>query len=197
MASEMQIKANRRNARKSAGPQTVEGNAQVSQNATKHGLFAQENVICCEKMSDFVNFRQKLLAGPGPAGGVEAIPAERIVSSLDKAMGELQKLQRMRTWEQAGVGAVELSLGDEAVTHRGRDALATEAATHLEGERIEFAKQSQFPPIPMDVTSSKDMDYKKPLAPGYEKTNPIPACGRKHSIRNPKLKTKWSLAEHG
>jgi hypothetical protein len=156
----LHIKANRLNAQKSTEPKTVEGNAQVSQNATKHGLFAQKNVISCEKVSDFVNFRQKLLAGPGPAGGVEAIPAERIVSSLDKAMGELQKLQRMRKWEQA-----------EAATQA--IPLLGEAATHLEGERIEFEKQSQFPPVPMDVTSFTDMDYKIPLAPGYEKTKPI------------------------
>ena len=62
MRSELHIKANRLNARKSAGPKTVEGNAKMSQNAAKRGLFAQKHVICCEKMSDFVNFRQKLLA---------------------------------------------------------------------------------------------------------------------------------------
>ena len=56
MRSESHIKANRLNAQKSAGPQTVEGNAKMSQNAAKRGLFAQKKVICCEKMSVFVNF---------------------------------------------------------------------------------------------------------------------------------------------
>jgi hypothetical protein len=153
-------------------------------------------------MSDYVNFRQKLLEGLAPAGGVEAMPTERIVSSLDKAMGELQKLQRLRKWEQAEAGAVELSLGDEAVTHRERDVpwgqaretamakpscggrdvaqaipcgtLATEAATHLESERIEFEKQSQFPVVSMDVTSSTDMDYKNTTRSGLRENKPNP-----------------------
>ena len=119
MAGELHIKANRLNARKSAGPQTVEGNAKVSQNAAKHGLFAQKNVICCEKISDFVNFRQKLLAGPVPSGGVEAMSAGRIVSRLDKAMGELQKLQRMRTWGQAEVEQAIPPLGEAAAYLEG------------------------------------------------------------------------------
>ncbi|MFC1635486.1 hypothetical protein ACFL5Z_11650 [Planctomycetota bacterium] len=80
MSTESQIKANRLNAQKSTGPKTAEGKAAVSQNAVKHGLFAHENVIRCEKQADFDNFRDELLAGLAPVGGVESMMAERIVS---------------------------------------------------------------------------------------------------------------------
>jgi hypothetical protein len=38
MASEKQIAANRRNARKSSGPRSVAGKARASRNAIRHGL---------------------------------------------------------------------------------------------------------------------------------------------------------------
>jgi hypothetical protein len=80
MSTEKQIKANRLNAQKSTGPTTAEGKAVVAQNAVKHGLFARENVIKCEKKADFDQFRGELFAGLAPVGGVEAMMAERIVS---------------------------------------------------------------------------------------------------------------------
>ena len=80
MSSKAQIKANRRNARKSTGPKTAEGKAVVSQNAVKHGLFAPQDVRNCEKQADFDEFRAELLAGLAPVGGVESMLASRIVS---------------------------------------------------------------------------------------------------------------------
>ena len=80
MATQAQIQANRCNAWKSTGPRTAEGKAVVAQNAVKHGLFAHENVLKCEKQSDFDRFREELLAGLAPIGGFEAMMAERVVS---------------------------------------------------------------------------------------------------------------------
>jgi hypothetical protein len=93
MSTEAQIKANRLNAQKSTGPRTAEGQAVVSQNAVKHGLFAHENVIKCEKQSDFDHFREELLAGLAPVGGVEAMMAERIVS----LSWRLKRVERMNS----------------------------------------------------------------------------------------------------
>jgi len=88
MSTEAQIAANRLNARKSTGPKIAEGKAVVSQNAVKpcpersrgNGLLAQQDVINCENQHDFDQFRAALLAGLAPAGGVETMMAERIVS---------------------------------------------------------------------------------------------------------------------
>jgi len=93
MATQAQILANRQNAAKSTGPKTAEGKAVVAQNATKHGLFAQENVIQCENQSDFECFGEKLLAGLAPVGGVEAMLAERIVS----LSWRLKRVERMNS----------------------------------------------------------------------------------------------------
>ncbi|OHB76601.1 MAG: hypothetical protein A2Z25_06035 [Planctomycetes bacterium RBG_16_55_9] len=80
MSTQAQIKANRLNAQKSTGPNTAEGKTVVAQNAIKHGLFAQQNVINCENHADFDQFHADLRSGLEPAGGVEEMLAERIVS---------------------------------------------------------------------------------------------------------------------
>jgi len=91
MSTQAQIQANRRNAQKSTGPKTAEGKAVVAQNALKHGLFAHENVIKCEKQADFDRFREELLMGLSPVGGVEAMLAERVVS----LSWRLKRVERM------------------------------------------------------------------------------------------------------
>jgi hypothetical protein len=91
--TQAQIKANRLNAQKSTGPKTAEGKAIVAQNALKHGLFAHENVIKCEKQAYFDCFCDELLTGLAPVGGVEAIMAERIVS----LSWRLKRIERMNS----------------------------------------------------------------------------------------------------
>ena len=79
MATQKQIKANRQNARKSTGPKSDEGKAAVSQNAVKHGLFA-ESVIKGENEAEFEAFHDQMLAELSPVGMIESMLAERIVS---------------------------------------------------------------------------------------------------------------------
>jgi hypothetical protein len=93
MASNAQIQANRMNAQKSTGPKTAEGKAVVAQNTVKHGLFAHDNVIQCEKQSDFDSFCEGLLTGLAPVGGVETMLAERIVS----LSWRLKRVERMNS----------------------------------------------------------------------------------------------------
>ncbi len=79
MSTQAQIKANRQNAHKSTGPKTDQGKATVSQNAVKHGIFA-ESVIQGENEADYETFQDKMLAELVPVGMVESMLAERIVS---------------------------------------------------------------------------------------------------------------------
>jgi hypothetical protein len=79
MATTAQILANRNNSRKSTGPKTDEGKAAVSQNAIKHGIFA-ESVIQGENEADYEAFHDQFLAEMVPVGTVESMLAERIVS---------------------------------------------------------------------------------------------------------------------
>jgi len=80
MASLAQIYANRRNAEKSTGSQTAEGKAASSQNAVKHGLLARQDVIRTEDQGEFDSHREQMLRELNPAGPMETVLAERIVS---------------------------------------------------------------------------------------------------------------------
>ena len=53
MTTEKQLRANRKNAKKSTGPNTPEGKARSSKNALKHGLLARDAVLPGEDPADF------------------------------------------------------------------------------------------------------------------------------------------------
>ena len=76
MSTQKQINANRKNAQKSTGPKSDEGKAAVSQNAVKHGIFAQ-SVITGENQADYEAFHDNLLTEMNPVGTMETILAER------------------------------------------------------------------------------------------------------------------------
>ena len=80
MSTVSQIHANRKNAQKSTGPKSAEGKAAVAKNAVKHGLFALETLIKGENKEDFDFFHDQMLEELNPAGAVETMLAERIVS---------------------------------------------------------------------------------------------------------------------
>jgi len=79
MASEAQIQANRANALKSTGPRTAEGKAVVAQNAVRHGLLAEQQVIKGEDPGEFEFYREQMLGELHPAGALESVLAERAV----------------------------------------------------------------------------------------------------------------------
>jgi hypothetical protein len=91
MSTTVQILANRHNAQKSTGPKTDEGKVAVSQNAVKHGLFA-ESVIKGENEAEFEAFHSKMLAELSPVGMIESTLAERI----DSLFWRLKRAERMQ-----------------------------------------------------------------------------------------------------
>ncbi len=93
MSSKAQVKANKKNAKKSTGPRTAQGKATVSQNAVKHGLFAAEPVIFDEDQAEFDFHREQMLAEWAPVGYMETILAERIVS----LSWRLRRAERMQS----------------------------------------------------------------------------------------------------
>ncbi|HKI99698.1 MAG TPA: hypothetical protein VKB51_14585, partial [bacterium] len=60
MATDKQIEANRRNAKKSTGPRTEEGKAKAARNATKHGLTSRRMVLADEDGAEFEQLRRNL-----------------------------------------------------------------------------------------------------------------------------------------
>ncbi len=93
MATEKQIAANRRNAKKSTGPSTQHGKAIVSRNAQKHGLLTQKTVIHSESQAEFDLHRDLLLTDLSPVGPMESILAMRIVDLTWR----LRRAKRFRT----------------------------------------------------------------------------------------------------
>ena len=53
MATDKQLQANRRNAKKSTGPRSPEGKARSRLNSRKHGLTAKMLIIVGERPDDF------------------------------------------------------------------------------------------------------------------------------------------------
>jgi len=80
MTSEARIVANRLNAQKSTGPRTAEGKTAVAQNAVKHGLSGQCDVIRGEDQEEFDQYREELFWELNPVGVMQSRLAERIVS---------------------------------------------------------------------------------------------------------------------
>jgi hypothetical protein len=92
MATQRQIEANRRNARKSTGPRTLEGKASSSRNALTHGLTAEAIVLPHEEWSQYVELRLALLDTYQPAN-----PAEQML--VDLVAGSYWRLLRCRRLE--------------------------------------------------------------------------------------------------
>jgi len=81
MASDKQIRANRRNARKSTGPKTPEGKAAVSLNPLKHGLLSQQTLLPNEDEASLMQLSARLHSQLQPVGELEGLLVERIVAA--------------------------------------------------------------------------------------------------------------------
>ena len=75
-----QLLANRENAKKSTGPKTSHGKAAASNNATKHGLLALENVLDGESQRKFNILERAMMTELAPQGEMERILVSRIVT---------------------------------------------------------------------------------------------------------------------
>jgi hypothetical protein len=103
MASDKQIRANRRNARKSTGPKTPEGKSVVSHNALKHGLLSQQILLPNEDEAFLVQLSEHLHSQLQPVGELESLLVERIVAAA---------------WRLRRVLAVESGIYEEESTNR-------------------------------------------------------------------------------
>lgn len=81
MTSELQVVANKTNAKKSTGPKTPEGQMTSCQNAMKHGLLSRDLLIRDEKQEDLEQFRQMVYETLCPQGAVEELLVEKIINA--------------------------------------------------------------------------------------------------------------------
>jgi len=114
--SRAQVRANRRNAKKSTGPRTAEGKQRSSMNAATHGVFCKNPVLPGERRSEYVAFRNLLLDSPGmkPQRWLELSLADQYVHAK---------------WRIRGLGAAE------AMTH---DSIADDLAEVAAMRKADF-----------------------------------------------------------
>ena len=93
MTTRAQIKANRKNAKKSTGPRTEEGKTRSAKNALKHGLLARDTVLPGEDPADFDSQLSALEADIQPANSLEF----ELVRQIADAQWRMRRLTRLET----------------------------------------------------------------------------------------------------
>ena len=88
-----QIRANRKNAKKSTGPRTEDGNARVAKNALKHGLLARDTVLPGEDPTEFDRQLSALEADIQPANSLEF----ELVRQIADSQWRMRRLTRLET----------------------------------------------------------------------------------------------------
>ena len=93
MTTNAQIKANRKNAKKSTGPRTEEGKTRSAKNSLKHGLLARDTVMPGEDPADFDRQLSALEADIQPANSLEF----ELVRQIADAQWRMRRLTRLDT----------------------------------------------------------------------------------------------------
>jgi hypothetical protein len=81
MTSQKQIIANRKNARKSTGPVTVQGKEIIAHNAIKHGLLSGHLLLPDESEIQLEQLRNSIFSSLAPRGALEFFLAERVLAA--------------------------------------------------------------------------------------------------------------------
>jgi len=113
MASDAQIRANRRNAQQSTGPRTPEGKDQSRFNATKHGLSARLVVLPWEDVGDYFELHGALLRQYQPENPTEMFLVDQVAQNW-------WRLNRSRRFESGMLAKLEPG-SDPATAPRPED----------------------------------------------------------------------------
>jgi hypothetical protein len=78
MATEVQMRANQKNAQKSMGPTSIEGKKKSSMNAVTHGIFSNIAILPGEDEAFVQKLREDILATYQPEDTMERCLVDRI-----------------------------------------------------------------------------------------------------------------------
>ncbi len=123
MASDRQIEANRKNARRSTGPRTALGKARSSLNAVRHGFSARNAVLPQEDRRAYLDLLGSLRAEFRPQGPVESF----LVQQMASAQWRLLRAARVET------GLFMAGIDDSAPRKRTRNLSEDDEVTRLLG----------------------------------------------------------------
>jgi hypothetical protein len=167
MASDKQIRANRRNARKSTGPKTPEGKSVVSHNALKHGLLSQQILLPDEDEASLVQLSEQLHSWLQPVGELESLLVERIVTAAWRLRRVLAVETSIYKWERSnsyteeeyglGMAFIRDANGANAFSKLSRYETTIERGLYKalhELQRLQAARRAEanaLPPIALDV----------------------------------------------
>jgi len=119
-----QLAANRANALKSTGPQSIEGKKISSQNARRHGVTAQTTVMTEEDRIKHDDFCGKMMADLAPVGSMETFLASSVAEEawrLDHARAQCNNIVSIGHFDGTG----DLYDADHAETHTAITSAAT------------------------------------------------------------------------
>ena len=104
MTSDKQARANRQNALKSTGPNTLEGKAAIRHNALKHGILSRDTLLPDEDEAALKELSECLQEELQPVGELESLLVDRIIATVIATVRRLRRLGRV----EAGIFAFEL-----------------------------------------------------------------------------------------
>ena len=139
MATARQIEANRRNARRSRGPQTAQGKARVAQNALAHGLLSRETLLPDEDPQVLQELAVALRTQWAPQGPQEELSLDMML----RAVWRLRRLGRVEAGIFAVVQSGILAHRAEKVAGTYEERALTELGAGPEPARIMDPEQHQ------------------------------------------------------
>lgn len=142
MPSEAQLKANRRNAKKSTGPKTDEGKERCKMNALKHGFTASSFVIFQDEIDDFIEFSDNITYDLAPRNQTE-------LNLVDKIIADSWRLRRAPGFESEALRALRdsnpgKSIGEVLYESPVHDRMMSGTRAELALERSIFRRMRQL-----------------------------------------------------
>jgi hypothetical protein len=121
MATEKQIEANRRNARRSTGPKSQQGKETVSRNAVKHGIYANNVLVLPEEESEYRRLADAIYEDFGGGTAFERVLVNKMISSI---------------WRSTRADKIEAGLLADAILNEQRPGHPPDAIPASDGEPL-------------------------------------------------------------
>ncbi|MGO4882597.1 MAG: hypothetical protein ACLP59_17540 [Bryobacteraceae bacterium] len=167
LVSEKQQKANRRNARKSTGPITPEGQEAVKFNALKYGLRTRSLFLPCEDPAEFDQLWEDLMSDWHPVNSTEKYFVEQMVTAHWLLARLSHGEQRVFTEEKLNL-VTQLDLLDRFSKQRAR----------LEHSFIQAVNELQRLQKERKSSEAKSQSRKQPARAAY----PVPPPAEPSSV---------------